>query len=81
MIEMVEKITEDKIRKRIDGLLENGFTDRTDIYSKLVEEFGTPRPTISRIVRDYREEMKKKLAVLESNIEFLLNKKEGVNNN
>lgn len=60
--------SEKEIKERVNTLIDSGMKDRSEIYSKIVEEFGTPRPTARRIVRDFREEMIKKVKILESEV-------------
>jgi len=45
--------------------LNKGITDKFEIYRKIVECTGMPRPTIRRIVRDYKNNMIEKVKILE----------------
>ena len=54
------------IKKAINELLDKGLTDKQDIYSKVVEELGVPRPTVRRVARDLRNELLQKIKILQS---------------
>ena len=54
------------IRDRINTLLDNGITDKQDIYTKVVDELGVPRPTVRRVARDLRNELLEKISILQS---------------
>jgi len=56
------------IVNEVERLLDSGLTDKTDIISKVVENQNVPRPTVRRIIRDMREEMLKKVKILQSEI-------------
>ena len=56
------------IKQAINNLLDKGFTDKQDIYSKVVEELGVPRPTVRRVARDLRNELLQKIKILQSEI-------------
>ncbi len=45
--------------------LNEGMSDKFEIYTKIVECTGIPRPTIRRMVRDFRNNMIKKVKILE----------------
>ncbi len=44
------------IKAAINSLLDKGVTDKQDIYTKVVDELGVPRPTVRRVARDLRNE-------------------------
>jgi hypothetical protein len=44
------------IKEAINSLLDEGVTDKQDIYSKVVDKLGVPRPTVRRVARDFRNE-------------------------
>jgi len=44
------------IKEAINSLLDEGVTDKQDIYSKVVDKLGVPRPTVRREARDLRNE-------------------------
>ncbi len=55
------------IKNAITSYLDQGLTDRTDIYNKVVEDLGVPRPTVRRVARDLRTELLEKIQQLEDN--------------
>jgi len=56
------------IKDAINSYLNKGLTDKQDIYSKVVEELGVPRPTVRRVARDLRNELLEKIQILQSEI-------------
>ena len=56
------------IKQAINSYLDKGLTDKQDIYSKVVEELGVPRPTVRRVARDLRNELVDKLKILQSEV-------------
>ncbi|MFM7796387.1 MAG: hypothetical protein ACKO7N_06445 [Candidatus Nitrosotenuis sp.] len=56
------------IKAAINTYLEKGLTDKQDIYSKVVEELGVPRPTVRRVARDLRNELLTKIKILQSEV-------------
>ena len=54
------------IKQAINSLLDRGLTDKQDIYTKVVEELGVPRPTVRRVARDLRNELLQKIQILQS---------------
>ena len=56
------------IKQAINQLLDKGFTDKQDIYSKVVEELGVTRPTVRRVARDLRIELLQKIKILQSEV-------------
>ena len=56
------------IKEAINSCLNKGITDKQDIYSKVVEELGVPRPTVRRVARDLRNELLEKIQILQSEI-------------
>ncbi len=54
------------IKEAINSLLDGGITDKQDIYSKVVDNLGVPRPTVRRVARDLRNELLTKIKVLQS---------------
>lgn len=57
---------ESDAKKRINELLDQGCNDKQEIYTKIVEELGIPRPTVRRIVKTMRNEMLSKVKILQS---------------
>ena len=47
-------------------MLDKGVTDKQDIYTKVVDELGVPRPTVRRVARDLRNELLDKIQILQS---------------
>ena len=45
------------IKEKINSFLDKGVTSKNDIYTKVVEELGVPRPTVRRVARDLRNEL------------------------
>ena len=56
------------IKQAINSLLDKGFTDKQDIYTKVVEDLGVPRPTVRRVARDLRNELLLKIKILQSEV-------------
>ena len=54
------------IKEAINSLLDDGVTDKQDIYSKVVDKLGVPRPTVRRVARDLRNELLTKIKILQS---------------
>ena len=54
------------IKEAINSLLYEGITDKQDIYSKVVDNLGVPRPTVRRVARDLRNELLTKIKILQS---------------
>ena len=56
------------IKEAINSYLDKGITDKQDIYTKVVDELGVPRPTVRRVARDLRNELLDKIKILQSEI-------------
>ncbi len=54
------------IKEAINSYLDKGVTDKQDIYSKVVNDLGVPRPTVRRVARDLRNELLEKISILQS---------------
>ena len=54
------------IKEAINSFLNKGITDKQDIYTKVVDELGVPRPTVRRVARDLRNELLGKIQILQS---------------
>ena len=54
------------IKEAINSLLDEGVTDKQDIYSKVVDKLGVTRPTVRRVARDLRNELLTKIKILQS---------------
>jgi argonaute-like protein implicated in RNA metabolism and viral defense len=56
------------IKEAINSYLDKGVTDKQDIYTKVVDELGVPRPTVRRVARDLRTELLQKMQILQSDM-------------
>ena len=54
------------IKETINSLLDEGVTDKQDIYSKVVDKLGVQRPTVRRVARDLRNDLLAKIKILQS---------------
>ena len=54
------------IKAAINSLLDKGVTAKQDIYTKVVDELGVPRPTVRRVARDLRNELLEKIQIFQS---------------
>ena len=57
------------IKEAINSCLDKGLTDKQDIYTKVVDELGVPRPTVRRVARDLRTELLEKIKILQSEVQ------------
>ena len=67
------------IKAAINSYIDNGIKDKQDLYTKVVDELGVPRPTVRRVARDLRNELLEKIQILQS--ESKTNTTTIVNNN
>ena len=56
------------IKESINSYLDKGLTDKQDIYTKVVDDLGVPRPTVRRVARDLRNELLDKIKILQSEV-------------
>ncbi len=56
------------IKEAINSYLDKGVTDKQDIYTKVVDQLGVPRPTVRRVARDLRTELLQKIQILQSDM-------------
>ncbi len=56
------------IKEAINSYLDKGVIDKQDIYTKVVDELGVPRPTVRRVARDLRTELLQKIQILQSDM-------------
>ena len=56
------------IKETINSHLDKGATDKQDIYTKVVDELGVPRPTVRRVARDLRNELLQKIEILQADM-------------
>ncbi len=54
------------IKEAINSYLDKGNSDKQDIYTKVVDDLGVPRPTVRRVARDLRNELLEKIRILQS---------------
>ena len=54
------------IKEIINRLLETDITDKQELYTKVVQETGYPRPTVRRVAAELRKDLLKKIKILQS---------------
>tara|TARA_Y100001949_G_scaffold75310_1_gene63988 strand:- start:106 stop:327 length:222 start_codon:yes stop_codon:yes gene_type:complete len=54
------------IKEKITSLIDEGVKDKQEIYSKVVEQLGYPRPTVRRVARELRSDLLNKIKILQS---------------
>ena len=54
------------IKAAINSYIDSGIKDKQDLYTKVVNELGVPRPTVRRVARDLRNELLEKIQILQS---------------
>jgi len=57
------------IKNEIEYFLDQGYNDKKEIYNKVVEKLGVPRPTVRRVARDLRLGMINKVKILQNEID------------
>ena len=57
-----------KIIHHIDVLINSGITNKTELYTKIVNKTGLPRSTIRRIAGEYKKQIERKIRVLTSSV-------------
>jgi DNA invertase Pin-like site-specific DNA recombinase len=61
-----DKMNQKKIVKaEIIKLIQEGFVDKHQIYTKVVESLNVPRPTVRRIARELRLDLQRMLTILQ----------------
>ena len=55
-----------EIKESIISFLHKGIQDKQDIYTKVVDGLGVPRPTVRRVARDLRNELLAQINILQS---------------
>ena len=53
-----------RIEAAIIQHLDNGVTKKTEIYDKVVNDLGIPRPTVRRVARDLRVKLQERITIL-----------------
>jgi len=62
---MTTQISQTKsVMLEINKLIDEGMKDRTEIYTKVVENLKVPRPTVRRIASELRTELQAKVDIL-----------------
>lgn len=56
------------IKEAINTYLERGIKDKQDIYTRVVDDLGVPRPTVRRVARELRNELLGKIDALQEEI-------------
>ena len=54
------------VREAINSCLSEGVANKQDIYTKVADELGVPRPTVRRVAGDLRNEIATKIQILQS---------------
>ncbi len=67
------------IKEAINSYLDKGLSDKQDIYTKIVDDLGVPRPTVRRVARDLRNELLEKIRILQSEAPTLSKSSKEVN--
>jgi len=57
------------IENEIEHFLDLGYNDKKEIYNKVVEKLGVPRPTVRRVARDLRLRMINRVKILQNEID------------
>ena len=64
------------IKEAINSYLDSGVTDKQDIYTKVVDDLGVPRPTVRRVARDLRSDLLQKIEILQSDLPKVMSSKD-----
>ena len=56
------------VKDKINDLLNDGYTNKNEIISKVSNELDVQRPTVRKLARELRIELVKKLSILEGSI-------------
>ncbi|MCP6727069.1 MAG: hypothetical protein KJI69_03535 [Patescibacteria group bacterium] len=57
------------VKEIIMSYIKKGVTDKQELYSKVVNEIGIPRPTVRRIAKLLRDELLSAVSILEQQVE------------
>jgi uncharacterized protein (UPF0147 family) len=52
------------ISAAIESYMAEGMTDKQEIFTKVVDELGVPRPTVRRVAGDLREKLNRYAKIL-----------------
>jgi len=53
------------VKEKIEYYLNEGLTDKQDIFHKVIADLNVSRPTVRKIARDLRTEYLKKIQILQ----------------
>lgn len=56
------------IKEAINTYLDRGIKDKQDIYTRVVDDLGVPRPTVRRVARELRNELLGRIEALQEEI-------------
>ena len=56
----------DAIKEKLNYYLDRGMTDKTSIFTRVVDDLGVPRPSVRRIARQLRTEFLRRIQILQS---------------
>ena len=57
------------VKQKINQLLDDGYTNKREIVTKVVNELNIKRPTVRRLARELRIDLVKRLSILEGTIQ------------
>ena len=52
------------IEQCIEKYIDQGMTDKSEIFTKVVDELNVPRPTVRRVARDLRSKLENYAKIL-----------------
>ncbi len=56
----------DAIKEKLNYYLDRGMTDKTSIFTRVVDDLGVPRPSVRRIAGELRTEFRRRIQILQS---------------
>ena len=56
------------IKRAIESCMDQGMTDKQDIYTRVVKDLGVPRPTVRRVARELKSDMLRKIDLLQERV-------------
>lgn len=62
---MTTPIVKHTIKQKIEQLIDIGEKNKTEIYSRIVEDFGVERHEVRLIAMELRQDWKKKIKILQ----------------
>lgn len=66
---MIAPIVRNTIKQKIEQLIDIGEKNKSEIYSRITEDFEIERREVRLIARELRQEWANKIKILESEIE------------